>query len=76
METYTQKTFSPQRYEIWTMQSAWHNLPTFDGVMQEAGAQYAASDVETRFEPQRVSMKMELAGAWPKDCLLYTSRCV
>lgn len=67
VETYTQKTFSPQRYEIWTMQSAWHNLPTFDGVMQEAGAQYAASDVETRFEPQRVSMKMELAGAWPKD---------
>ena len=24
VESYTQKTFSPQRYEIWTMQSVWH----------------------------------------------------
>jgi len=27
--TYTQKTFSDRRYEIWTMQSQFHNLPTF-----------------------------------------------
>ncbi len=27
--TYTQKTFSDKRYEIWTMQSQFHNLPTF-----------------------------------------------
>ncbi|MFR2781088.1 MAG: heparinase II/III family protein [Clostridium sp.] len=27
VETYQAKTFSPQRYEIWTMQSAYHNLP-------------------------------------------------
>ena len=30
VETYSKKTFSPQRYEIWTMQSGWHNLPQFD----------------------------------------------
>ena len=42
VESYTKKTFSPQRYEIWTMQSAWHNLPTFDGVQQLPGAEYAA----------------------------------
>ena len=24
VETYSKKTFSPQRYEIWTMQSGWH----------------------------------------------------
>lgn len=45
VESYTQKTFSPQRYEIWTMQSAWHNLPTFDGVQQLPGAAYAARDI-------------------------------
>ena len=28
VETYTAKTFSSQRYEIWTMQSAYHNLPS------------------------------------------------
>ncbi|PNV59464.1 heparinase [Clostridium sp. chh4-2] len=31
VESYTRKTFSPQRYEIWTMQSQFHNLPTFLG---------------------------------------------
>jgi hypothetical protein len=29
VETYTKKTFSEKRYEIWTMQSQFHNLPTF-----------------------------------------------
>ena len=47
VESYTKKTFSPQRYEIWTMQSAWHNLPTFDGVQQLPGAEYAAREVCT-----------------------------
>ncbi|MBQ6408503.1 MAG: heparinase II/III-family protein [Butyrivibrio sp.] len=33
--TYTRKTFSDKRYELWTMQSQFHNLPTFaaDGVI-------------------------------------------
>ena len=43
--TYTRKTFSPERYDIWTMQSSWHNLPDFDGVMQEATAECRAEDV-------------------------------
>lgn len=29
VETYSGKTFSDRRYEIFTMQSQWHNLPTF-----------------------------------------------
>jgi hypothetical protein len=43
VETYTAKTFSPHRYEIWTMQSAFHNCPTIDGAMQSPGRQFAAS---------------------------------
>lgn len=35
VETYQKKTFSPRRYEIWTMQSQYHNLPTFIGCTQE-----------------------------------------
>ncbi len=27
--TYTRKTFSKERYELWTMQSQFHNVPTF-----------------------------------------------
>ena len=45
VESYTQKTFSDRRYEIWTMQSAWHNLPSIGGVMQAAGPEYAAGHV-------------------------------
>ena len=61
VESYTKKTFSPQRYEIWTMQSAWHNLPTFDGVQQLPGAEYAAREVCT----DKNSITGELAGAYP-----------
>src|SRR5690606_3238301 len=46
VETYTGKTFSPQRYDIWTMQSAYHNLPSFGGVQQQPGAGFAANAVE------------------------------
>ncbi len=49
VETYSKKTFSPQRYEIWTMQSSWHNLPEFDpdgaACQQQPGAEFAARDV-------------------------------
>ena len=61
VESYTKKTFSPQRYEIWTMQSAWHNLPAFDGVQQLPGAEYAARDVRTTEN----SIAGELSGAYP-----------
>ena len=61
VESYTRKTFSPRRYEIWTMQSGWHNLPTFSGVMQLPGAEYAARDVETG----QGSIAADLAGAYP-----------
>ena len=43
--TYTAKTFSPQRYEIWTMQSAYHNLPTINGFLQKDGRQFRAENV-------------------------------
>lgn len=61
VESYTRKTFSPQRYEIWTMQSAWHNLPTFDGVMQQDGAAFAARQVVAGER----EISGDLAGAYP-----------
>ena len=39
VETYQKKTFSPQRYEIWTMQSQYHNLPSFLGCEAEKAAE-------------------------------------
>lgn len=60
---YTAKTFGKDRYDIWTMQSAWHNLPTVNGVGQAAGASFratAASASGQRFD-------VELAGAYPEE---------
>lgn len=70
VETYTQKTFSPRRYEIWTMQSQWHNLPTFDGILQQDGAEFCARNVQTRFTPERAQISMELSAAWPREARL------
>jgi hypothetical protein len=67
VETYTRKTFSPQRYEIWTMQSAYHNLPTINGVMQGAGREYAARDVTYRADDAVAEVSLDLAGAYPKE---------
>ena len=64
VESYTRKTFSPQRYEIWTMQSQYHNLPAFGGVMEKAGEEFCASDVEYEFGEKRAWIGMELARAY------------
>lgn len=67
VESYTKKTFSPRRYEIWTMQSAYHNLPTFGGVMQKDGAAFAARDVEVSFKENQSSISMDISGAYPPE---------
>ena len=40
--TYTQKTFSDKRYELWTMQSQFHNVPTFFGSVDACEGGYGA----------------------------------
>ena len=74
VETYSAKTFSSKRYEIWTMQSAYHNLPTIDGVMQGAGVQYAARDVKHQATDQAAEMSLDIAAAYPKQAGLKTWR--
>lgn len=46
VESYTRTTFSPDRYSIWTMQSQYHNLPSFGGCSKDAmdGLPYAYTD--------------------------------
>lgn len=77
VETYTAKTFSPQRYDIWTMQSAFHNLPTFGGVMQAAGAEFTARDFMTEFSEEQAEVSFDIAGAYPAVAgVEYYRRCV
>lgn len=64
---YTRKTFGPDRYDIWTMQSAFHNLPLVDGHQQSPGAPQAARDVECRIGDRRTSLRMDIAPAYPAE---------
>jgi len=67
VETYSRKTFSSRRYEIWTMQSAWHNLPTIDTLMQSPGREFAARDVQYEADDDHAQLKLDLAGAYPRE---------
>lgn len=66
VESYTAKTFSDKRYEIWTMQSAFHNLPTINGVMQHDGPSFKAVNVSHSFgEISQISM--DISKAYPEE---------
>ncbi|MHC4072677.1 MAG: heparinase II/III domain-containing protein [Planctomycetota bacterium] len=64
--TYTRKTFSGRRYEIPAMQSAYHNLPTVNGVMQQAGRRYAARNVQYDLKESYARLRMDIAPAYPE----------
>jgi len=68
VETYSAKTFSPYRYEIWTMQSDYHNLPTINGHMQKDGSEYKAREVKVENSPERFHVTMDIAKAYPQEC--------
>jgi hypothetical protein len=70
VETYSAKTFSSQRYEIWTMQSAYHNCPTIDGVMQSAGRKFAATDVAYHADDLAAELHLDIAKAYPPEAHL------
>lgn len=71
VETYTKKTFSPERYDIWTMQSRYHNLPSFlDGeveIVQKDGASYAAKNVSYELGACASHITMDIADAYPDE---------
>jgi hypothetical protein len=64
---YTRETFSGRRYEIWTMQSAYHNLPTVNGVQQGVGERYRATQVRYRVDNEAAELGLDLARAYPKE---------
>jgi Heparinase II/III-like protein len=68
VEAYTAKTFGPDRYSIWTMQSAYHNLPTVGGIMQRGDSDsYRASDVRFDDDGGLTGLSMNLSTAYPQE---------
>jgi len=66
-EAYTAKTFGKDRYSLWTMQSAFHNLPTIGGVMQHDGTSYRAGDLNYSSDDTRTTFSANLAPAYPPE---------
>ncbi len=65
VETYTAKTFSARRYEIWTMQSSYHNLPAFGAWQQRPGHEARAAAVRYDAGDREVVFSLDLAPAYP-----------
>ncbi|GAB5559974.1 MAG: heparinase II/III family protein [Synoicihabitans sp.] len=63
--TYTSKTFSEQRYEIWSMQSSYHNLPDINGVAQPHMIQWKSDHFEATGSSVGATIEMGIASAYP-----------
>lgn len=85
VETYTARTFSDRRYEIWTMQSAYHNTVNFmpsddEGcvpvIMQHDGKEYAARNVEADLSEAGAMISMDVSSAYPDERVIGSGRRV
>lgn len=65
--SYTRQTFSADRYQIFTMQSDYHNLPQINGLSQPAGREFHARGMSAEVGETRVSGRLDLAGAYPAE---------
>lgn len=64
---YNNVTFSKQRYEVWNVQSQWHNCPTINGVNQNAGERYRATSFRSVDDSLISKATMDISGAYSSD---------
>ncbi|MDR2497496.1 MAG: heparinase II/III-family protein [Tannerellaceae bacterium] len=65
--TYTAKTFSSRRYEIWYNCSDYHNLPTVNSATQQPGHNFKASDVRYKASASAAELSLDIAPAYPAE---------
>ncbi len=63
--TYTSKTFSNRRYEIWYNRSDYHNVPTINGVVQAPGGAFKATAVAYRASPAAAQFTLDIGRSYP-----------
>ena len=66
-ETYTAKTFSSRRYEIWTMQSGYHQLPKINGVDQKQGREFVAKNSTFTADTKKAIFSTDIANAYTEE---------
>jgi hypothetical protein len=62
--TYTRKTFSDKRYDIWYNCSDYHNIPTINGANQLPGMQFKAKNVAYNKGKGFAELSLDIAGAY------------
>lgn len=65
--TYTRKTFSDQRYDIWYNRSDYHNVPTINGKTQLPGSQYQAANVTYSKSNSYAQLTLDISKSYPED---------
>lgn len=65
--TYTAKTFSSKRYDIWYNCSDYHNCPTINGTDQKPGGNYKATHVSHKITASRTKLELDISKAYPKE---------
>ncbi|HEX6227698.1 MAG TPA: heparinase II/III family protein [Chryseolinea sp.] len=65
--TYTRKTFSDRRYEIWYNCSDYHNTPSINGKTQLPGRQFNATNVLYKSAASYSQFDVDIAKAYPED---------
>lgn len=63
--TYTARTFSKDRYQLWFNTSAFHNLPTVNGQQEQEGLAHCATQVSYRRDQNGARLSMDIAKAYP-----------
>lgn len=66
-EAYSGKTFTNERYTIWTTRSLYHNAPIINGTEQAPGKQYKATQLKADIRKSYASFSLDIAQAYPAE---------
>lgn len=65
--TYTKETFGKGRWDIWTMQSNYHNVPSINGLGQKNGSAFRSNGSKFSSVNGNVSFSTDIAKAYTAD---------
>lgn len=66
-EEYSRKTFSSERFELWYLQSRYHNCPIIGGFAQHDGPAYRTRDAVFTSDGAQSSLTADIAPAYPAE---------
>lgn len=65
VKEYSKDSFSDRRYDIWAMQSTYHNVPVINGCSQAHGATFGARHPRFEADSHLARFDVDIAAAYP-----------